>query len=299
MEPPAMSTDPATPAPGAAGATADSASDGSGTVLTLTEVSKTYTAPGAPESIALEPVSTAVAQGEFLSLVGPSGCGKTTLLKLCAGLIPATGGTVSYRGTGAPVGPGTYGMVFQSPALLPWRTVRDNVRLPADILGLDRTAARERAADLIRLVRLEGAADKHPGELSGGMQQRAAIARALLHDPDLLMMDEPFGALDAMTREELNMELQRIHLDQRKTVLFVTHSITEAVLLSDRVLVLSAGPGRVVADIPIPLDRPRGPRAQSTPEFRAAEEQIRAHLDHRTPGEDAAAGTPRTTEAAP
>jgi NitT/TauT family transport system ATP-binding protein len=163
--------------------------------------------------------------------------------------------------------PGLYGFVFQSPALLPWRTVFENVLLPAVILGLPLAQAKQRARALIDLVHLPNAAEKYPRELSGGMQQRVSIARAMLHDPPLLFMDEPFGALDAMTREDLNMELQRIQQDQKKTVVFVTHDIDEAVMLSDRIIVLSSGPGRMVGDVAVTLPRPRTLQTRLTREF--------------------------------
>lgn len=246
--------------------------------LTMDGVHKTYdSATGAHR--ALLPTDAVVADGEFVSLVGPSGCGKTTLLKMCAGLVPPTGGEVTYRQTGAPVTPGVFGIVFQSPGLLPWRTVIGNVLLPADVLRLDKGRARIRGHELLELVGLQGTEKKYPGELSGGMQQRAAIARALLHDPDILFMDEPFGALDAMTRESLNMELQRVHTAQRKTIVFVTHNIQEAVFLSDRILVFSGSPGQVISDVEVPLGRPRRTEDQTSTEFRGLESRIRALLN--------------------
>jgi NitT/TauT family transport system ATP-binding protein len=249
------------------------------TILETSGVEKRYQTRQGEGITALRDVSFSVDDGEFVSLVGPSGCGKTTLLKICAGLVPATGGTVDFRQTGAPVPPGVFGMVFQSPALLPWRTILANVLYPADILGLDRRAAKTRAQELLGLMGLGDVADKYPGELSGGMQQRVSIARALLHDPEMLFMDEPFGALDAMTREEMNMELQQVHLSQGKTVLFVTHSISEAVLLSDRVVVLSRRPGQVVADLRVPFGRPRTMEHRADPEFGKLELQIRQSLE--------------------
>ena len=254
-------------------------SNPSSAILNIDAVAKTYRRSDGHEATALLPVTAKLFQGEFISLVGPSGCGKTTLLKLCAGLIQQSSGQVTFDSSGKPVQPGSYGFVFQAPALLPWRTVRSNVMLPAQILGLDQVAAAKRATELLELVRLAHAGDKRPSELSGGMQQRVSIARALLHDPQLLFMDEPFGALDAMTREELNLELQRIHLDQGKTVLFVTHDIEEAVLLSDRILVMSAGPGRLVANLEVTLNRPRSLSIKKEPAFYRMVEEVRSLLD--------------------
>ncbi len=249
-------------------------------VLNIEDVSKTYfTADDAHR--ALEPVTTQIHEGELVSLVGPSGCGKTTMLKMCAGLLKPTEGALHFRDTGAGVAPGSFGMVFQSPALLPWRTVLDNVLLPVEIRSLRKRDYVDRAIELLAFVNLAGAEKKYPGELSGGMQQRASIARSLILDPDILFMDEPFGALDAMTRDELNVELQCIQIEQNKTVVFVTHGISEAIFLSNRVVVFSAGPGRVVADIEIDLPRPRSLEIERTPEFGALESEIRGLLNHR------------------
>ena len=248
-------------------------------MLRIDGVSKTYRLEGGADSVALMPVHADIAAGEFVSFVGPSGCGKTTLLKICAGLVEESAGRVTFADTGRGVRPAEYGFVFQAPALLPWRNVLSNVMLPADIMHLPARQAEARARALLELVHLAGATGKYPRELSGGMQQRVAIARALLHDPAMLFMDEPFGALDAMTRESLNAELQQIHLSQGKTVLFVTHDIEEAVLLSDRILVMSAGPGRVVADVPIPLPRPRDLGTKRMPEFHALSAGIRSALE--------------------
>ncbi|WJR80937.1 ABC transporter ATP-binding protein [Bradyrhizobium sp. NP1] len=255
--------------------------------LNMKRVEKTYMLANGTSAIALAPVTTRVFAGEFVSFVGPSGCGKTTLLKMCAGLVSPSRGHVGLGETDVPVGPGSYGFVFQSAALLPWKTVLANVMLPANILHLDKQQARQRALQLLDMVKLSRAPNKYPHELSGGMQQRVSIARAMLHDPELIFMDEPFGALDAMTREELNIELQRLHQKNRKTVLFVTHDIDEAVLLSDRILVLSAGPGRVVAELKIDLPRPRSAADKLSPEFRRYALEIRALLDEqRDPAEE-------------
>jgi NitT/TauT family transport system ATP-binding protein len=250
-------------------------------VLEVSRVSKTYRTQGGSLSEAVVDVSLTIGKGEFVSLVGPSGCGKTTLMKMCAGLLETTLGTISYLGTGRPVQPGRGGVVFQTASLLPWRTILENVTLPAEILDLDRKQARERAVALLRQTGLAGVEDKYPGELSGGMQQRASICRALIHDPEVLFMDEPFGALDAMTRDDLNMLLQEIHMREHKTVVFITHSIHESVLLSDRVVVISPGPGRIVADVAVPIPRPRTLDITTTPEFGALAAEIREHLGRR------------------
>jgi NitT/TauT family transport system ATP-binding protein len=193
-----------------------------------------------------------------VALVGPSGCGKTTLLKILAGLHASDGGTVTIGSATNRFDPARdIGMVFQQPLLLKWRRILDNVLLPAEILGLPRAATVARARDLLALVGLKGFEDKYPYELSGGMQQRAAIARALIHDPKLVLMDEPFGALDALTREKMNLELLRIWQESRKTIVFVTHGITEAVFLGTRVVVLTAGPARMADNLAIDLPHPR------------------------------------------
>ncbi len=248
-------------------------------VLHIRGAGKSYRGSAGVASRALMPVTGTIAKSEFVSFVGPSGCGKTTLLKMAAGLITPTEGQILYRDTGHGIRPGAFGFVFQNAALLPWRTVIENVLLPAVILDLPLAAARQRALSLLELVHLGRAADSYPNQLSGGMQQRASIARALLHDPEVLFMDEPFGALDAMTREQLNMELQRISQEQRKTVLFVTHDIEEAVLLSDRVFVFSRGPGQLVASLQVDLPRPRALADKADPRFHAAVREIRALLD--------------------
>src|SRR5471032_2203731 len=205
-------------------------------------------------------ISLAVSQGEFVSLVGPSGCGKSTLLRIVAGLRPATSGAVSVNGNKVIRPIADIGMVFQQPILLKWRSILDNVLLPAELAGKSAATLKPRALQLLEMAGLIGFAEKLPRELSGGMQQRAALCRALLLDPPLLLMDEPFGALDAMTRDDMALELLRILGETSascKTILFVTHSIPEAVFLSDRVVVMSARPGRIAADFKIELPRPR------------------------------------------
>lgn len=246
--------------------------------LQVQDVSKTYAAADGGDSVAVQGVSFEVRTGEFVSLVGPSGCGKTTLLKACAGLVPITTGTIDYEGSGRPAKAGTYGMVFQTPTLLPWWTVLENVLLPARVLRLDQQRARQRARELLELVGLIGVDDRYPGELSGGMQQRASLARALLHEPDLVFMDEPFGALDAITRDTMNDLLQRLQRELGQTILFVTHSIQEAIWLSDRVLVMSRGPGRILDAVDVDFERPRDMSLSADERFRALELHLKQEL---------------------
>ena len=228
---------------------------------------------------ALERISFAVGEGEFVAVVGPSGCGKSTLLKILAGILPPSSGQAMLRGTPI-VGPRRdIGAVFQSPVLFPWRSVLDNVLLPVDVQGLGRERHRTAALELLSLVHLEGFEHRYPWELSGGMQQRVAITRALVHDPAMLLMDEPFGALDAMTREHMNVELQRIWLERKKTVLFITHSIPEAVFLADRVLVMTPRPGRLMDDLAIDLPRPRTLEVMNTPGFGEYARHIRGRFN--------------------
>ncbi len=228
---------------------------------------------------ALERVSFTVGEGEFVAVVGPSGCGKTTLLKVLAGILPPSNGEAFLRGTPIAGPRRDIGVVFQSPVLLPWRTVLDNVLLPVDVQRLGREQHLKLAMDLLALVGLQGFERRYPWELSGGMQQRVAITRALIHDPAMLLMDEPFGALDAMTREQMNLELQRIWLEKRKTVLFITHSIPEAVFLADRVLVMTLRPGRIMDDLPVKIPRPRSLDAMNFTEFGAYVHSIRAQFN--------------------
>jgi NitT/TauT family transport system ATP-binding protein len=242
------------------------------------EVRKTFATRAGEEVEALGGVSFDVGENEFITIVGPSGCGKSTLLKLVAGVIAPSAGAILLDGQ-AVAGPrADLGMVFQSPVLLRWKNVLDNVLFPAVILGLDRGQARERALALLRLVGLQGFERKYPRELSGGMQQRVAICRALLFRPSILLMDEPFGALDAMTREELSVELLRIWQEEVKTVLFVTHSIPEAVLLGHRVVVITRRPGRVAAVVPVELPTPRDLAMTSRPDFQASVAAIRRQI---------------------
>jgi len=223
----------------------------------LAGVRKVYRTRGI-EFLAVSEASFDVDYGELVALVGPSGCGKTTLLKILAGLHSYESGEVRIGSPAQPFDPARdIGMVFQQPLLLKWRRILDNVLLPAEILGLPLRESRERARSLLALVGLGGAEQKYPYELSGGMQQRAAIARALVHDPKLILMDEPFGALDALTREKMNLELLRIWQESRKTIVFVTHGITEAVFLGSRVIVLTAGPARMADNFRVDLPHPR------------------------------------------
>ena len=240
----------------------------------LAGVEKIYASPRGPVH-ALQDIDLAVGEREFLSVLGPSGCGKSTLLKCVAGLERVSGGAVTVKGEPVTAPPDDMGVVFQRDILLDWRTILDNVLITAEFRRLDRRAYMDRARDLLALYGLSGFEDRHPWELSGGMRQRAAICRALLTDPELLLMDEPFGALDAMTRDDLNVELQRIWTESRKTVLFITHSITEAVYLSDRVVVMARNPGRIAEVIDIDLPRPRSLALRETAPFAAYTSHIR------------------------
>ena len=225
--------------------------------IRLRNVRKVYRARGG-EFLAVSDATMDILAGELVSLVGPSGCGKTTLLKILAGLHPHDGGELAIGTRAQPFDPGRdVGMVFQQSLLLKWRRVLENVLLPAEILGLPERESRERARDLLDMVGLGGFEEKYPYELSGGMQQRAAIARSLIHDPQVILMDEPFGALDALTREKMNLELLRIWSESRKTIVFVTHSIQEAVFLGSRCAVLTAGPARMADNFEIALPWPR------------------------------------------
>lgn len=216
---------------------------------------------------AIREVSFAVGSGEFVSVLGPSGCGKSTLLMMAAGLLAPSAGEI--RVDGAPVrGPRRdVGVVFQSPVLLPWRTVLDNVLLPIEMLRLPRRQYAERAHELLAMVKIDDFAAKLPRELSGGMRQRASICRALIHDPAILLMDEPFSALDALTRDQMGLELLRIWERHRKTVVFVTHSIREAVFLSDRVVVMAQRPSSITQELDVELPRPRRLEIGETDEF--------------------------------
>ena len=225
---------------------------------------------------AIAEVSLGVRENEFVTLVGPSGCGKSTLLKLVSGLIPVTGGTIHVREQLVREPFSDVGFVFQHPVLLPWRTVLGNILFSIEMLGKKEEEFVDQARDLIKLAGLEGFENKYPRELSGGMQQRVAICRALIHDPSLLLMDEPFGALDAMTREEMSFELLRIWEERRKTILFVTHSIPEAILLADRVVVMTPRPGKIERIFEINLPRPRVYEMEFNERFKALNSEIRS-----------------------
>ena len=229
--------------------------------------------------VALADIDFTVREGEFVSIVGPSGCGKSTLLRILAGLMPQTQGQASLAGSTIDGPRRDIGVVFQSPILFPWRTVLGNAEVPVDVQGLDRKKMRVRALELLKLVGLEGFESRYPRELSGGMQQRVSLVRALIHDPALLLMDEPFGALDAMTRETMHIELQRIWMERRKTIVFITHSIAEAVFLADRVLVMTPRPGKIGAELTIDLPRPRPLDIVNTEVFGGYVRQIRAALN--------------------
>lgn len=226
-------------------------------IIRLDGVRKVYRTKD-KEVVAVSDVSMEIAKGDFVSLVGPSGCGKTTVLKIVAGLIQSDGGNIEIGGKDSSIDHSRdIGMVFQQALLLKWRRILENVLLPAEILGLPMRESRERARNLLAMVGLRGFENAYPYELSGGMQQRAAIARALVHDPKIILMDEPFGALDALTREKMNLELHRIWTESRKTILFVTHSIQEAVFLGSHCAVLTSGPARMAAYFAIDLPFPR------------------------------------------
>ncbi|HET7019334.1 MAG TPA: ABC transporter ATP-binding protein [Xanthobacteraceae bacterium] len=223
-----------------------------GTIVRIAAVKKAF-----GEVEAIRQLSFDVADGEFLSLLGPSGCGKSTLLMMIAGLIDPTAGEIRIKDAKVAGPRREVGVVFQSPVLLPWRTVLQNVLFPIELLKLPRRQYEPRAMDLLRMAKIDEFSGLLPRQLSGGMRQRVAICRALVHDPSILLMDEPFSALDAITRDEMAVELQRIWQANRKTVIFVTHSIREAAFLSDRVLVMARRPATIIDELPIDLPRPR------------------------------------------
>lgn len=262
------------------------------TAISIADVSKRFGPQGTDP--VLGQINLEIPEGQFVALLGASGCGKTTLLRIVGGLETATEGRVTIADKAVTGGAAArrdalsdVGFVFQDHNLLPWRTAQQNVQLPLDCRKMSRSAKAETASRMLDLVGLTPAARKLPHEMSGGMRQRVAIARALSYDPSVLLMDEPFGALDAQTRDNLNLELQRIWLEKQKTVLFVTHSIQEAVFLADRVVVMQAAPGRVVADMTIDLERPRGVDTMATPEFARYTGLLRDALnDHAAPALD-------------
>ncbi len=246
---------------------------GTGSEIVIEGAGKTFRR-GRTETRALDGVDLTIGDGEFVAIVGPSGCGKSTLMRLVAGLLPPSMGRITIGG--APVnGPYTdLGIVFQKPILLEWRTVLKNVLLQTEMRSRRDPGLVARANALLSAVGLDGFGDRYPHELSGGMQQRVAIVRALIHDPPVLLMDEPFGALDALTREQMRIDLEELWLASRKTVLFITHSIDEAVLLADRVVVMSPRPGKVETVIELDMPRPRGLDGRKLPEFTAAVDSI-------------------------
>ena len=247
-------------------------------VIAIRHLSKVYGGRGG-DVTALSDIDCTIGDGEFMSIVGPSGCGKSTLLKILAGLLQRSGGDALLNGTPIDGPRNDIGVVFQSPVLFPWRTVLGNVLLPVDVQKLGREKMQQRALDLLNLVGLKDFEHRYPWELSGGMQQRVALVRALIHDPALLLMDEPFGALDALTREAMNVELQRIWMESRKTVVFITHSTSEAVFLGDRVMVMTPRPGKVEDMLEIDLPRPRSLDVMTTEKFGTYVRRIRKSLN--------------------
>jgi NitT/TauT family transport system ATP-binding protein len=245
--------------------------------VSIDGVEKVYRARGGALR-ALDPITFELQAGEFVSLVGPSGCGKSTLLMLVAGLVPASSGAIVIHGDRVLAPYTDLGVVFQQDALLPWRSVLDNVLLQIDVRGLDRGRYEPTARALLARVGLAGFESYYPAELSGGMRQRVALCRALVHDPPLLLMDEPFGALDALTRDQMVLDLQRLWLEARKTVLFITHSIWEAIFLADRVLVMSPRPGRIASVLDIDLPRPRRLAMRESPAFGRYAVAMREHF---------------------
>ena len=264
-----------------AAASADRDTNRASALIVARGLSKTYAIAGGAHVAALRNLDFEVFDGEFVSVIGQSGCGKSTLLKVLAGLLPYTAGSVELNGKPLRGPSPETAVVFQSPVLLPWRTVFDNVLLPIELRQLPLANYRQTALDLLQMVGLQDFAQRYPYELSGGMQQRAAIVRALVQDPRLLLMDEPFGALDAMTREQMNLELLRIWNQSRKTVIFITHSIAEAIFLSDRVIAMTARPGSIADVITIDLPRPRDLAVINTDRFGRHAAHLRTLLDAR------------------
>ena len=272
-------------------------------VVRIAGVDKTFSRDGQVVTNALSGIDLSIARGEFVSLIGPSGCGKSTLLRIIGDLISPTSGTVEVNGKRAAQArrDRDYGMVFQAPVLFDWRTVEDNVKLPLELMGYDGAQRTRRAREMLDLVELGEFYRHHPYQLSGGMQQRVAIARALAFEPAILLMDEPFGALDEMTRERMNQEVLRIWEATGTTIVFVTHSIPEAVFLSSRVVVMSARPGRITDVIDVDLPRPRGIATREEPRYfelvTAVREALRAGGgvgDGDAGGPDAVASPERT-----
>ncbi|MCI0398413.1 MAG: ABC transporter ATP-binding protein [Chloroflexi bacterium] len=259
---------------------------GDAAVVSVQGVSKIFGEGSANRTIALQDINLTIEPGEFISLIGPSGCGKSTLLRLVGDLIAPTTGTVLVNGKPAPQArlDQDYGMVFQAPVLYDWRSVSKNVQLPLELMGYGRQERKQRAEEMLALVELGGFERHYPWQLSGGMQQRVSIARALAFKPSILLMDEPFGALDEMTRERMNMELYNIWQRTGTTIIFVTHSILEAVFLSTRVVVMSARPGRIAAEIAINLPAPRVFETREDPRFFELATKLREALRHSEGG---------------
>jgi NitT/TauT family transport system ATP-binding protein len=258
---------------GAAPLAAPAATPSEPAYLEFSHLTKVYAGDDGPVR-ALDRISITQRQGEFLSVLGPSGCGKSTLLMIAAGLLPASNGVVAVRGKRVTAARTDVGIVFQNPVLLEWRSALGNIMLQAEARNLDRGIAERRARELLAAVGLTGFEHKYPDELSGGMRQRVSICRALIHNPPQLLMDEPFGALDALTRDQLVLDLQRLWNDARMTVLFITHSVAEAVFLSDRVVVMTPRPGQIDQTIDIDLPRPRTLAMRESPEFNKYNRQI-------------------------
>lgn len=250
-------------------------------LIEFDRIAKIYKAADGRPVRAVESVSAQIKSGEFISILGPSGCGKSTLMMMMAGLLRPTDGQVRFRGVPVTRPQDDFGIVFQDPVLFPWRNILDNVALPAEVRGISSKEKERRAREMLELVGLASFATKYPHELSGGMQQRVAIARALLLHPALLVMDEPFGALDAMTREQMNLELQRISVELASTVVFVTHSISEAAFLSNRVFVMSGRPSTLREIVTIDMPRPRAIEQMNTDHFGGYVSRLRQLLDSK------------------
>lgn len=249
------------------------------TEITIDDITVAFTMPEGEILPALGAVSLTINAGEFVCMVGPSGCGKSTLIRVMAGLQKATSGRITIgdeiiTGTSSRVG-----LMFQEANLMPWRTIRDNIALPLELHGMSKSERHQKADNLLTMLNLDGFGDSHPSELSGGMAQRVALGRVLAQQPDVLLLDEPFGALDALTRERISMDLLRLWSQNKQTALMVTHDIQEAVLIADRVLVMSQRPGKIIADIPVDLPRPRLMEHTYEETFTKLSKQVRQAID--------------------
>jgi NitT/TauT family transport system ATP-binding protein len=247
--------------------------------ISVRKLSVTYDAPGGGTLPALGPVTLSVEAGTFICLVGPSGCGKSTLVRTMAGLQHPTHGQVLLDGVPITEPSPRVGLMFQDANLMPWRTVQDNIALPLELVGVSPSERYKTAQQILSLLGMSDFANAYPGELSGGMAQRVAIGRVLIQKPDVMLLDEPFGALDALTREQISFDLLNIWAREKQTAFMVTHDIREAVLLADRVLVMSRRPGRIIADIPVPLLRPRQVEDAFSEVFNATAREVRAAID--------------------